>query len=368
MAVSHQTKGTKRQTDTFLSDQSPDMKRQKVAADAISKTSSASPALSSARIPQNQRSQQPVSPQPPQPPPMTVPGQNPSPAQHVQPTTSVPASTPATATPSVPRPPSGPSATVINAEILDQVVAPTAFKFGQIMERLKVLEREIATIDSQISNAQNTGQAAILAGLQKDLASKAHLKEQLKMLLKQHYHRMFLVKEALNAQAGSALPSGSAEAGPSVQSHPSNAPGASSERPMGSTMEEHKPAISDSQILAQFWQSRGGTVSASSGSNPQAGPSQTQTHPSVNPEVSPQMQKPIEKKGIRPQSFGPSLQPSGTTSHETAVNPNATNIHTSTSTWQGTFSWTPPKLSGQVANEMQIHVIGIVPPPTPSDM
>lgn len=367
MAVSYRIKGTKRQTDAPLSDQSPDTKRQKVAADPISKTSSASPALSSARIPQNQRAQQPASSQVPQPPPTTVPGRNPSPAQPVQPATSVPASTPATATPSAPLPPSGPSVPVISSEILEQVVAPTAFKFGQIMERLKDLEREVAVIDSKISNAQNTGQAAILAELQKGLAPKAQLKDQLKMLLKQHYQKMFLAKEALNAQAGtagSALPNGSAEAGPSTQFHPSNAPGASSERPMGSTMEEHKPVISDSQILAQFWQSRGGTVSATNGSNPQVGPSQTQSHPTVNPEVAAQMQKLIEKKGIRPQSFGPSPQPSGATSHEAAVNPNATNVHTST--WQGSFSWTPPKLSGQVVNEMQIHVVGTSP--TPSDL
>ncbi|KAH0833161.1 hypothetical protein J3R83DRAFT_12188 [Lanmaoa asiatica] len=361
-----QKTSTKRQTDSSLSDQSPDTKRQKVVSDPISKTSSASPALPSARITQNQRPQQPVSSQAPQPPPTTVSGQNPSPAQPAQPTTSVLASTPATATPSAPPPPSVPFIPVINAEVLEQLVAPTGLKFGQMMERHKVLEREIATMDSQISNAQNTGQTVIVAGLQKDLASKVHLKEQIKILLRQHYQKILLAKEALNAQAGAA---GSGEVGPSTQSHPPNAPGASSERPTGPTMEEHKPVIPDSQVLAQFWQSRGGTISAANGSNPQAGPSQTQSHPTATPEVAAQMQKLIEKKGIRPQSFGSSSQASGTTPHETGVNPNTTNIQAlATSTWQGTFSWTFPKFNGQVANEGQIHVVGIVAPPTPNDV
>lgn len=363
MAVSHRAIGTKRQTDALLSDQSPDTKRQKVAADPISKTSSASPAPSPARIPQNQRFQQAMSPQVSQLLPTTVP------SQPVQSTTSVPASTPATATP-VPLPPSGPSMPVINSEVFDQVIAPRGLKFGQTMERLKALEREIAAMDAQISNAQNTGQAAVLAVLQEDLARMTRLREQIKMLLRQHYRKMLLAKEALIAHAGatgSVLPNTSAEAGPSTQSHPPNASGVSSERPVGSTMEEHKPAISDSQILTQFWQSRGGMVSTSNSSTPQAGPSQTQLNPAVNPEVAAQMQKLIEKKGIRPPSFGSSSQPPGTTSHETPANPNAPNTQ-ALPAWQGTFSWTPPKLSGQVANEMQIHVVGIIPSPTPNDV
>lgn len=239
-----------------------------------------------------------------------------------------------------------------------------------MMERLEVLEREITNLDLQILNATDAGQTAILAGLQKDRAPKARLKEQIKMLLKQHYHRILLAKETLTAQvgtAGSAVPSGPAEAGPSTQSHPPNAPSASSERPMGPKMEEHKPVIPDSQVLAQFWQSRGGTISAPNGSNPQAGPSQTQSHPSVTPEVAAQMQKLSEKKGIRPQSFGLSPQTPGTTPHETGVNPNATGdrpIQTiNTSSWLGTFSGTFPKLGGQATNEAQIHVVGIFTPP-----
>ncbi|KAG8213163.1 hypothetical protein J3R82DRAFT_11572 [Butyriboletus roseoflavus] len=354
-----QKTGAKRQTDALLSDSSPDTKRKKVAADPISKTSSASPALSSTRTPQNQRSQQPLSSQVPQPLPTTVSGQKPSPAQPVQPTTSVPASTPATATPTS-LPPPAPPISAINSEVLDQVVAPTGLKFGQMMERLKVLEREIAAMDLQISNAQNTGQAAILAELQKDLAHKGRLKEQIKLLLRQHYQKILLAKEALNVQA-TALPNGSAEAGPSTQSHPPNALVASSERPMGPKIEEHKSAITDSHVL-QFWQSRGGTISAHNGSNPQAGPVQTQPHPTVAPEVAM-----IEKKGIRPQSFGSSSQTSGT-SHETGANPNATSTPLTTPAWQGTFSWTPPKLSGQVVNEVQIHVVGVMPIPIPSDI
>jgi hypothetical protein len=368
MAVSHWTKGTKRQTDALSSDQSPDTKRQKLAADPISKTLSASPALPSARIPPNQRPQQPVSSQVTQSPSTSISGQNPSSAQPVQAATSVAASTPASASPSAPPPPSGPSVPVVNIGIFDQVVASTGLKFGQMMERLKMLEREITTIDLQIVNAPNSGQTALLAGLQNERTAKARISEQIKMLLKEHYHKLRLAKESLSAQggaAGLALPNGSVEAAPSTQSHPPNAPSVSSERPMGPTMEEHKATIPDSQVVAQFWQSRGGTVSTSNSSNPQAGPSQAQAqaqaHPTITPEVAAQMQKLIEKKGIRPQGFGPSSQTPGTTSHETGVNSNATNNQPNISTWTGTFSGTFPKFSGQVTNEVQIHVVGMFP-------
>ncbi|KAF8558098.1 hypothetical protein OG21DRAFT_1481638 [Imleria badia] len=363
--------GTKRQTDPLPSDQSPDSKRQKVVADSISKTASASPALSSARIPQNQRAQQPVSSQITQPPSTTVSSQNSSPAQPVQATTSVTA-TPATVSP-VPPLSSGPPP--FNNEVLEQVVAPTGLKFRHMMERLQVLESDVKTLDAQIIEAQNTGQTAILPSLQNDQATKTRIKEHIKMLLRQHYQRIHLAKESLNAQAtpaASVLPTGSAEAGPSAQSHPPNAPSTSSERPTGPTMDEHKPVVHDSQALAQFWQSRGGTISASSGSNSQAGPSQTQTHPILTPELAAQMQKLMEKKGIRVPS-GPSSQTSGTTSHETSVNPNATNnqvnqpLNTNTSAWHGTFSGNFPKLNGQVTNEMQIHVLGLFTSPMPND-
>lgn len=233
------------------------------------------------------------------------------------------------------------------------------------MERLKALEREILVIDSKITDAQNTGQAAILAGLQKDRNPKAVLKEQIKSVLRQHYQKV-VAKEAPNAQtgtAGSAPPDGSAEGDPSSQLHPPNPAGASRERSVGSTVEEHKPVISDSQILAEFWQSRGGTISAPNSGNPPAGPSQIQSHSAMTPEVATQMQKLIDKKGIRPQNFG-STPSSGTTSPETGVHPNVTNNQSirapNASTWQGTLSWTFPKLSGQAAVELQLHVVGIM--------
>ena len=236
-----------------------------------------------------------------------------------------------------------------------------------MMEHLKVSERDITTFDAQIVEAQNTGQTAILAKLQEDRAIKVHIREQIKLLLRQHYQKILLAKES----TGSVIPTGSGAAGPSTQSHPPNAPSTSSEQPMGPAMDEHKPVVPDSQVLAQFWQARGGTISASGSSNSQAGPSQTQTHPTVTPGLAVQMQKLIEKKGIRPPSFGPSPQTSGTTPHETSVNLNATNnqgFNTNTSTWYGTFSGTFPKLSGQATNEMQIHVFGLFAAPTPSDV
>ncbi|KAG6373305.1 hypothetical protein JVT61DRAFT_6443 [Boletus reticuloceps] len=367
-----QKTSTKRQTEPQPSDQSPDAKRQKVAADPIPKPSSASPALTPARIPQNQRLQQPVS-QITQP-PSTTSGQNSSPTQPLQAPTSVPVSTPANASPSAPLPLSAPSVSSMNNDILDQVVAPTGLKFRQMIERLPMLEREIAALDARIASARDTGQTAVLAGLQEDRTTRSRIKEQIKTLLKQHYHRVLLAKDSLDAQVGAtgpALPNPSTEPGPPTQSHPPNAPSASSERPTGSTMEEHKPMVSDSQAVAQFWQARGGTISAPSGSNPQAGPSQMPSHPTVTPEVAAQMQKLIEMKGIRPPSFGPSSQTYGTTSHETGVSPNVTNnqvIQSSNSTWIGMFSGTFPRLSGQGTNEVQIHVVGAFTTPKPTDV
>jgi len=327
-------------------------------------------------MPQNQRSQPPVASQILHPPSTTVSSQNVSSAQPVHAATPVPASTPATAPPSVPPPPPGASIPAPNREILEQVVVPTGLKFGQLMERLQALDRDTEGIDVRIANAQTTGQTAVLDALQKDRASKVHIKDQIKMLLWQHFHKMRPAKESMNAPAGtagSAPPNGLADAVPSTQSHPPNAPSASSERLTISTMEEHKPVVlPDSHVLAQFWQSRGGTVSTPSGSNLQAGPSQAQSHPTVTPETAPQVPKPIEKKEIQPQSFGPSLQTSGAPSHETSVNPNTTNNQLiqaiNSSTWYGTFSGTFPKLSGQATNEVQIYVVGMFTPPTQSDM
>ncbi|KAF8134853.1 hypothetical protein EV363DRAFT_1396322 [Boletus edulis] len=307
------------------------------------------PALTPARIPQNQRP-------PTNSPSTTASGQNSSPTHPVQAPMSVPVSTPANASPSAPLPLSAPSGSSDEQLIFStKVVASTGLKFRQMIERLPMLEREIATLDARIAAARDTGQTAVLAGLQEDRTTRNRIKEQIKTLLKQHYHKVLLAKDSLNAQP---LPNPSTEAGPPIQSHPPNAPSASSERPTGSTTEEHKPMVSDSQAVAQFWQARGGTISASSGSNPQAGSTA-------------QMQKLIEMKGIRPPSFGPSSQTYGTTSHETGVSPNVTNnqvIQSSNSTWIGMFSGSFPKLSGQGTNEVQIHVVGAFTTPKPTDV
>jgi hypothetical protein len=357
------------------------MKRQKVTADPVSKASSGSPALPAARTPPNQRPQQSLSSQPskhstPAQPAISV--KHPASAQPIQLTAG--ASEPASVPSSAPTPASGPrpSAPVLPAldpEILDQVVAPTGHKFGQLMERLAGLDKEIAAIETQMSNAQHTGQTTLLPEFQKEGAKKAHLKEQIKILLKQHYQKVLQAKEAQNTQAGTAgdvskagpdPPSVSAVGVSLTQSQtPSNAPDPSTERPAA---EEHRPQIPDSQILAQFWQSRGGTVSAPSGNNLPAGPSQAQLHPSMTPEVAAQMQKLIDKKGFRPQSFGSSSQASTSTSQDTIINPNAvTHPALNSTTWHGTFTWSFPQQNG-ATKEVQIQVVGIVAQPTPGDM
>jgi mediator of RNA polymerase II transcription subunit 25 len=240
------------------------------------------------------------------------------------------------------------------------------------MERLKVLDRDIQILELRIVEAQDTGQGAVLAGLQEDRKAKTKIKEQIKELLKQHYHKALLAKENPNAPAGtvgSALPSGSAEAGPSTPSHPPNAPSASSLPPTSPTVDERKPTAADSQVLTQFWQSRGGTVSTADGGTPQAGPSQTQSHPTVPSEVAAQMQK---SKGIRPQSFGPSSQTSGTTSHEIGLNPNAINSQviqpSNAPSWFGTLLGTFPKNGSQGTIDVQVHVIGVLTTQTPTDV
>ena len=235
------------------------------------------------------------------------------------------------------------------------------------MERVRTLEREVAILDAAILNAQNTGQTAKLTGLQQERATKAQLKEHIKVVLKGQWQK---IQQARNAQAGAgtAVQNGSADAGPSTQSQPPNAPTASSEReqPNASTTDEHKVAIPDSQVLTQFWQSRGGTVSAPSGSNSQAGPSQVQSHPTMTPEVAAQMQKLIEKKGIRLQNFGSASHTPGTTPNETGINPaSATNNQVASVAWSGTFNGTFPN---QAMNDVQIHVVGTFNPSNPTDM
>ncbi|KAF8838598.1 hypothetical protein BDN67DRAFT_971308 [Paxillus ammoniavirescens] len=362
-----------------------DMKRQKVTADPVSKASSGSPALPAARTPPNQRPQQSLSSQPSK---HTTPAQpaisvkHPASAQPIQLTAG--ATGPAPVPSSAPTPASGsrPPAPVLPAlgpEILDQVVVPTGHKFGQLMERLAGLEKEIAAIETQMSDAQHAGQMTLLPEFQKEGAKKAHLKEQIKMLLKQHYQKVLQAKEAQYTQAGTDVskagpdpPSMSAVGVSLTQSQtPSNAPDPSSEHPASSAAEEHRPQIPDSQILAQFWQSRGGTVSAPSGNNFPAGPSQAQPHPSVPPEVVAQMQKLIDKKGFRPQSFGSPSQASTSTSQDTIINPNAVTHPlmqaVNSTTWHGTFTWSFPQQNG-ATKEVQIQVVGIVAQPTPGDI
>ena len=294
------TKGIKRQTDAVVSDHSPDAKRQRLVTDPISKTLSASPSLSSARVPQNQRAQQSLSSQVAQPQPTSIPASS---AQPVQASVPAPVSTPAS-TSSAPLSNSGGSLPDINPEVLEQVVTTTGMKFGQMLEHLKTLERIISAMDAQISNAQNNGQADLLAVLQKDRADRSNVRDKIRSVLRQHYLKMVPAKESLNVQpgpTGSALSGGLAEAGLSTQSHSLSAP--SSESSIGPSMEEHKSA-SHSAIL--------------------------------------------------PQASGTPSQTSGTISHDSGVRPNNQLIQ-----WGGTFSWTSPNVGGQVGIEMQIHVLGI---------
>ena len=130
------------------------------------------------------------------------------------------------------------------------------------MERVKALERDVGILDVAILNEQNNGQTVMLAGLQQERATKAQIKEQIKVILNGQWQKLQQTRNA-QAGAGSAVQNGSADAGASTQSQPPNA----------LTTDEYKLSLPDSQVLTQFWQSRGGTASAPSGSNSQAGPS-----------------------------------------------------------------------------------------------
>ncbi|KAF9243561.1 hypothetical protein BU15DRAFT_43066 [Melanogaster broomeanus] len=381
-----QKTNTKRPNESPLIDRSTEPKRHKVAVDPVSKSSSGSPALPAARIPLNQRPQQPLlsQSQPEKPVTPTQPAvslQYPSssqPGQTAQLTTSASGTVSASPSPSIqasaPRP-SVPIPPALNPEILDQVVVPTGLKFGQLMERLKALDKEIATMEMQVFNAQSTGQMMLLAEFQEDQTKKTRLKEQIRVLLKQHYQKVLQAAEAQNAQAGIAADSSRAgpippieSAGPSTQAHPSNSPSVSSERLATSAAVEHKSQIPDSQILAQFWQSRGGTVSTP---NFSAGPSQAQSHPHVTPEVAAQMQKLIDKKGIRPLIFGPS-QASTSTPQDTDTNLNVVNNPlmqaVDSTTWHGTFMCSFPQPNGQATKEIQLQVVGMLAQPMSGDV
>lgn len=358
---------SKRPTDAPLADRNLEAKRQKVASnDPNHRVPSGSPALSAAHTPASQRPTRPPSAQPPQtpavnPPPQLTAAQPPS-ASHPPPGNPAhavpPSPTPAASQPALPHPP------FFNPAMLDQAVTPAGLTSRQLMERLKQLEAEVKTLGVRMDAAQQQGQTALVVELQKVRADKSRVGLQIKQVITNHLRNM----QANYNPATMANTDGTRPVQSAVQNDNQpgvGVPGPSGDKSASGALDDHKMQLSDAQSITQFWQSRGGTVNVSPSGTHQQGTNQTMPVP---PEFAAQMQKLVDKQGIRPQSFGLVPQPSSTAPQDVSPNPGATSSQATQPqqqpVWHGTFSWVAPETT-QGAREMQVQVIAL-PVPQPS--
>ncbi|KAL4066797.1 hypothetical protein J3A83DRAFT_4190032 [Scleroderma citrinum] len=360
---------TKRSNEAPLADRNPEAKRQRVTSnDPSHRVPSGSPALLAAHTPAAQRPTRPPSAQPPhtlavnppsqptgiQPPPLSQSPQVNLP--HVLPQLS----TPPTSQPAVPQ------QTVFNAAVLDRVIT-NGLTSRQLMERLKHLEVEVKSLDQRIAAAQQQGQVAQGAEIQKERTAKLTAGGQIKQLLMNYFRA---VQASQNATPAAVNADGPRPVQSVVQNGPgagsSNQPtagisGQSGDRVTSGSFDDNKVQVSDAQSFVQFWQSRGGTVNTSpAGTHPQ-GTNQT---PPMPPDVAVQMQKLIDRQGIRPQPFGLISQASSTTPQDTSASAGApTNQSTQQQQqqpiWHGTFSWVASDTIGQGLKEMQVQVMAL---------
>ncbi|KAH7884579.1 hypothetical protein F5I97DRAFT_1929424 [Phlebopus sp. FC_14] len=354
----------KRLNESPLLDRSPEAKRQRLDVDPMSKVATNAPALPAARTPPKDRLPQFTSTQSPQVVPQNTPSPHTTAMQPAQPAQPIPAVAGAVSQSNTSRPP------LANASVLEKVVNPPGITLGQMMERLKQLEMEVRDLDSQIAGAQSTGQAALAVGFQQERSTKSQLVQQIRYVFKQHYQSL-QTKETQAAQPGTAssdeakLNSNDAESVP-PNHQPSNAPDSSA------AIEERKSQVSDSQVLAHFWQSRGGNVTFPGSNNVTQGTNQGQPIAVVSPEVVVQMQSVNDHKAARSQNIGGTASPLASASQETTSNSNsASNLYTqalSATSWYGTFSWKLPRAGDQGAGEIQAYVVGLLAPSTPGDI
>ncbi|KAI6025813.1 hypothetical protein F5J12DRAFT_810524 [Pisolithus orientalis] len=349
----------KRPTESSQSDRNPEAKRQRVTSgDPSQKSLSGSPALSAAPKPTRPPSAQPPHPQVPS---ITSPSQSTgaqiSPFTHppqVNPQHAIPQST-AVPTTSQPNPP-------------QQSLPNSAAIVERLKQLLKQLELDIKNIDMRIGAAQQQGQATAVAELQRERAEKLHqgmsigqhLRNQVQAM-QATFSRQAVTPLAANADAtrsGQSATQGDLGASPSTLTT-LGIPGSQGERSASGGVEEQKLQMSPAQALAQFWQSRGGSVN---GANIHSvGPNQPQA---MTPELAAQMKKLIDKTGIRPTSFGLVPQSaSSSTSQEANMNSSATNSQPNIlPVWEGTFSWMVPQGNGQGPIDVQAHVRGFADP------
>lgn len=249
--------------------------------------------------------------------------------------------------------------------MLDQAVTPAGFTSRQLMERLKQLEAEVKALGVQMNAAQQQGKTALVVELQKARAAKSQVGLQIKQVITNHLRNM----QANYTPATAANADGTRPLQSAVQNDnqpPVGAPGPSGDKSTSGALDDHKIQLSDAQSITQFWQSRGGTVNVSPSGTHQQGTNQTMPVP---PEFAAQMQKLVDKQGIRPQSFGLVSQPSSTAPQDASPNPGATSSQGTQPqqqpVWHGMFSWVAPEATPQGAREMQVQIIAL-PVPQPS--
>ncbi|KAI5998822.1 hypothetical protein EDD15DRAFT_2363680 [Pisolithus albus] len=346
---------TKRPTESPQSDFNLEAKRQRVTSgDPHQKLSPGSPALSAVAKPMHPPSVQPLHSQAPsvssqsqsmgiQPPSFTQPPQVNQP-QHAVPQLAAAPST------SQPNPP--------------QQSLPNP---AMIVERLKQLEMDCKNIDMRIHAAQQQGQMAAVAELQRQRAEKV----QHVMAITQFFKNQVQAVQATSLRQPATLTMNADAPRPGQTTTQGDLGTASStsailgmlgpqgDRSASGGVEDQKLHSSTAQAMAQFWQSRGGPIN---GANIHStGPNQLQP---TSSDLAVQMKKLVEGTGIRPSPFGlGSQQTSMTAPQETNINPGATSsqpplLHV----WEGTFSWMIPQGNGQGPKEMQVHLSGFANP------
>lgn len=233
--------------------------------------------------------------------------------------------------------------------MLDQVATQSGLTFRQLVEQLKQLDVEVKALDARVAAAKQAGQPAVAEDLLNERTSKSKMGLHIKNIFVNHFR-------SLQANQNSATTTANAD-GAQPDNQP--VPGPSREKSATGAPEDHRIPLSDAQSLAHFWQSRGGTVNMSPAGTHQQGTNQPVSMP---PEFAAQMQKLVDRQGIRPQSFGLVSQPSIT--GDAGANPSATSAQPeSQPLWRGTFGCVTPETTGQGSKEVQVQIIALPPQP-----
>lgn len=238
---------------------------------------------------------------------------------------------------------------------------------AMIVERLKQLEMDRKNIEMQIHAAQQQGQMAVVAELQRRRAEKI----QHVMTITQHFKNQVQAMQATSFRQAATLTTNADAPRPGQTTTQGDLSTASStstilgmlgpqgDRSAGGGVEEQKLHSSTAQAMAQLWQSRGGPINGANIHS--AGLNQLQP---TSSDLAVQMKKLVDGAGIRPSPFGLVPQPASmTVPQETNINPGTTSSQpTHSHVWEGTFSWMTPQGNGQGPKEMQMHLSGFANP------